>query len=737
MKWQLPRAFRRRRQHRLKIGRRLKVLLADLLGREEPPERVAAAIALGIGVGFSPFMGVHFLLAIGLAFLFRLNRIDALLGQFAGNPWTLPPVFAAGYALGRLLLRYDRGKVPDLPWDRLLHRDFWHAFTGPALRPRLAVFHRRDDRSLDSHRPRGIPPGAGGAPDLPPPPSAGGRARGAAAGARLRGIAGGAATPGRRGWTRRELRKRRLERPESPAVGGIFRGDDAQPVEIRGGPGPSKDLLGREAFRESAAGVPAGLGEEPERRDLVRPAAEDFPSLRPGFANPPAADEPLREAQAERGRPARDSNRAAPVGLGGRPTEPRADLGKPERERRRTGDSSGGRASRRAPLRPGCRAARGRSPGGRSRSRRRVRPPATSRRSARPRRGDRAAVRPCPFRPRRRSTSGRSASRGCTAPRRVPGAPAGATSTPGCSGLSRSPETSAPTPRRASRRLFQTRLRMTVLAANARATARRIAARNRETPGPFERARIAAASASAKPAEGRYARRSAKIVPVGKKTFAAGKKAMRKKRTPKATSRQSRSRRRGCDDDRDEKSERRETESVEPVADRDRPRRLVGREAQRKEKSARGAEEDRRRVGGADEGSERRERILQLEDAEARGLEESPEDPPPVDEVEREDDRGAGVQGYPDPKSTSDAAGRAPLFQAPEGEKSERGRHRGALLRQQSEGVRAERGREKPGASRRRGAGIRSPRGGTRRRTRPPASPRDPTRLVTASTCTG
>jgi uncharacterized protein (DUF2062 family) len=140
MTWQLPRAFRRRRHHRLKLGRRLKVLLADLLGREESPERVAAAIALGIGVGFSPFVGVHFLIAIGLAFLFRLNRIDALLGQFVGNPWTLPPVYAAGYALGRLLLRYDRRRVPDLPWDRLLHRDFWHAFTGPALRPRLASF---------------------------------------------------------------------------------------------------------------------------------------------------------------------------------------------------------------------------------------------------------------------------------------------------------------------------------------------------------------------------------------------------------------------------------------------------------------------------------------------------------------------------------------------------------------------------------------------------------------------
>lgn len=136
----LPRAFRRRQKHPLKLSRRLKILLADLLGREESPDRVAAAIALGVAIGFSPFIGVHFVLAIGLAFLFKLNRVDAAVGQFVGNPWTLPPVFAAGYALGRRLLRFDRTEVPDLPWDRLLHRDFWHAFTGLTLRPRLASF---------------------------------------------------------------------------------------------------------------------------------------------------------------------------------------------------------------------------------------------------------------------------------------------------------------------------------------------------------------------------------------------------------------------------------------------------------------------------------------------------------------------------------------------------------------------------------------------------------------------
>lgn len=122
------------------LRRRSVKLLLRLMRREESLERVAAAVAVGVGVGLSPFIGFHFILAIVLALLFRLNKLDTVLGSLVGNPWTLPAFFAVGYRVGRALLGYGAARVPPLQWQRILHEDFWVAFRGPGFGPRLASF---------------------------------------------------------------------------------------------------------------------------------------------------------------------------------------------------------------------------------------------------------------------------------------------------------------------------------------------------------------------------------------------------------------------------------------------------------------------------------------------------------------------------------------------------------------------------------------------------------------------
>lgn len=68
------------------------------------PERIAAGVACGVAVSFTPFIGLHFLLACGTAWLLRGNLIAAAVGTVAGNPWTFPFIWAWILALGRWML---------------------------------------------------------------------------------------------------------------------------------------------------------------------------------------------------------------------------------------------------------------------------------------------------------------------------------------------------------------------------------------------------------------------------------------------------------------------------------------------------------------------------------------------------------------------------------------------------------------------------------------------------------
>jgi uncharacterized protein (DUF2062 family) len=68
--------------------------LDQLLHIDDTPERTAAAFALGVFFGFSPFLGLHTVLGIVFAFLFNLNRVAVLLGVYADLPWFLAPYYA-------------------------------------------------------------------------------------------------------------------------------------------------------------------------------------------------------------------------------------------------------------------------------------------------------------------------------------------------------------------------------------------------------------------------------------------------------------------------------------------------------------------------------------------------------------------------------------------------------------------------------------------------------------------
>ena len=109
----------------------------------DTPEKIARGISAGVFTSFTPFFGMHFIMAWLFARTLRGNVPAALLGTFFGNPLTYVPIAVSSLTMGHFLL----GTRP----DRTVHvslmgkfsgawSDLWHNF--------LAIF---TDAKTDWH----------------------------------------------------------------------------------------------------------------------------------------------------------------------------------------------------------------------------------------------------------------------------------------------------------------------------------------------------------------------------------------------------------------------------------------------------------------------------------------------------------------------------------------------------------------------------------------------------------
>jgi uncharacterized protein (DUF2062 family) len=76
----------------------------DLAAVDATPRRTAAALALGVGLSFSPLLGLQILIGVGAAFAFRLSRIIVLVGLCSNVPWIMLPWYAVTTAAAAALL---------------------------------------------------------------------------------------------------------------------------------------------------------------------------------------------------------------------------------------------------------------------------------------------------------------------------------------------------------------------------------------------------------------------------------------------------------------------------------------------------------------------------------------------------------------------------------------------------------------------------------------------------------
>jgi uncharacterized protein (DUF2062 family) len=85
---------------------RLRDLIKKLLHIEDTPERTALAYAIGVFLGFSPFLGFHTLVGLAIAFLFRLNRLAILLGVWTNSPWWIVPYYVFATWVGMWVMGF-------------------------------------------------------------------------------------------------------------------------------------------------------------------------------------------------------------------------------------------------------------------------------------------------------------------------------------------------------------------------------------------------------------------------------------------------------------------------------------------------------------------------------------------------------------------------------------------------------------------------------------------------------
>jgi len=90
---------------------RMRIKIQKILLLDCPPNRIAMAAAIGVAIGFSPYIGFHTVLAIGISFVFNLPLYPLIVGAYITNPLTFIPIYTACYKLGE----WVTGQTAEIP----------------------------------------------------------------------------------------------------------------------------------------------------------------------------------------------------------------------------------------------------------------------------------------------------------------------------------------------------------------------------------------------------------------------------------------------------------------------------------------------------------------------------------------------------------------------------------------------------------------------------------------------
>lgn len=89
------------------VIRWIKEHAAAMLTYEKRPRQLALACAVGFYIAFSPFVGLHTAMIFAASWLFGLSfPVIFLVSTIIHNPWTMVPVYGAGYLFGVWMLDF-------------------------------------------------------------------------------------------------------------------------------------------------------------------------------------------------------------------------------------------------------------------------------------------------------------------------------------------------------------------------------------------------------------------------------------------------------------------------------------------------------------------------------------------------------------------------------------------------------------------------------------------------------
>lgn len=83
--------------------RALRYVRLRIIRLSDSTHKIAAGLAIGAAISFSPLIGTHFIQAGAIAYFIRANVLSSLIGTFVGNPWTFPFIWWGSIKFGAFL----------------------------------------------------------------------------------------------------------------------------------------------------------------------------------------------------------------------------------------------------------------------------------------------------------------------------------------------------------------------------------------------------------------------------------------------------------------------------------------------------------------------------------------------------------------------------------------------------------------------------------------------------------